>query len=195
VTGSRSAAQGRFLPFVALLYVAQGLPMGLSMEALPVLLRDAGAPLEIIAWVPLAGLPWILKLFWAPLVENHGSRSLGRRRGWLLWMQCALMAALIGIGLIPLAGAGIWIALTLLTIGGIASATQDTATDGMVAESLRDAGLAHANALQVGGLLAGFLIGGAGTLLMYPFLGQFVTMTVLALIPGLAPRCLRAHRG
>lgn len=172
-----------FLPLIGLLYVSQGVPMGLSMEALPVLMRDAGVPLEVIAWVPLAGLPWILKLFWAPLVENRSCTCLGRRRGWLLWMQAALLASLLGIGLIPLSGPGIWIALAVLVLGGIASATQDTATDGMVAESLRDAGLAHANALQVGGMTAGFLIGGAGTLMMVEALGQFPTMAILALIP------------
>ncbi|UFS67260.1 MFS transporter [Paracoccus denitrificans] len=183
MTLSKSAGSRSFLPLVALLYISQGVPMGLSMEALPVLMRNAGVPLEVIAWVPLAGLPWILKLFWAPLVENQGSVRLGRRRGWLLWMQAVLLVSLLAIGLIPLAGIGIWIALAVLVLGGIASATQDTATDGMVAESLRGAGLAHANALQIGGMMAGFLIGGAGTLMMAEALGQFASMALLALIP------------
>ncbi len=172
-----------FLKLVALLYVSQGIPMGLSMEALPVLMRNAGVPLEVIAWVPLAGLPWILKLFWAPMVENRGSARLGRRRGWLIGMQAVLLVALLAIGVIPLSGAGLWIALAVLVLGGIASATQDTATDGMVAESLRGAGLAHANALQIGGMMAGFLIGGAGTLMMVEALGQLTSMGILALIP------------
>ena len=54
---SRPAETRSFLPLVGLLYVSQGVPMGLSMEALPVLMRNAGVPLEVIAWVPLVSLP------------------------------------------------------------------------------------------------------------------------------------------
>ena len=71
-------------------------------------------------------------------------------------MQAILLVSLLALGLIPLGGIGIWIALAVLVFGGIASATQDTATDGMVAQSLRARGLAHANALQIGGMMAGF---------------------------------------
>lgn len=183
VARAGGAADDRLLPLVALLYVSQGVPMGLSMEALPVLMRDAGVSLDIIAWVPLAGLPWILKLFWAPLVENRSSARLGRRRGWILWMQGLLALALITLGFLPLSGSGVWIALGVLTIGGIASATQDTATDGLVAESLSGASLARANAFQVGGMMAGYMIGGAGALVLSSVLGQITTMALLASVP------------
>lgn len=179
-----AATQRRgFLPLVGLLYVSQGLPMGLSMEALPVLMREAGVPLEVIAWAPLAGLPWVLKLLWAPMVENRDLGGLGRRRGWILWGQALLALSLLAIGFTPLSGWGIWAALSLLTLGCLASATQDTATDGLVAESLSGASLAQANALQVGGLMAGFLIGGALALVLSGILGQRATLAILALIP------------
>ena len=42
---------------VAALYFAQGIPLGLAMEALPALLRRQGAPLTSLAFLPLVGLP------------------------------------------------------------------------------------------------------------------------------------------
>lgn len=168
---------------IAAMYFTQGLPMGLSMEALPVMMRQAGVSLDVIAFVPLASLPWIIKLFWAPLVDNHWSHRLGRRRTWILSMQAILALSFLAIGLFPLTGNGLWFALAALTIGSLASATQDTATDGLAAEMLADKKLALANAFQIGGMMAGFIVGGGGVLMFADHLGQFGVMALLALLP------------
>ena len=80
------ANSNAFLP-TALLYLVQGIPIGLAFQAYPVLLRQGGAPLELIALVPLASLPWAFKFFWSPLVENRWSAAMGvcmRRPSWPL---------------------------------------------------------------------------------------------------------------
>lgn len=46
---------------LGLLYLAQGIPMGIAMDALPTLLRQEGSALSAIAFIPLVGLPWVLK--------------------------------------------------------------------------------------------------------------------------------------
>ncbi|MFD0391282.1 MFS transporter (plasmid) [Tistrella bauzanensis] len=121
------------LILIGALYLAQGLPIGFAFEALPVLLRQAGIPLAVIAWVPLAGLPWVLKPLWAPLVDNHGGARIGRRRAWIIPMQLVLAASMAGLAVIDAtAGMALWIvALTL--IASTAAATQDIATDGLAA--------------------------------------------------------------
>lgn len=42
---------------IAVLYFAQGIPLGFTFFAFPAMLRTQGAPLELIAWVPMLGLP------------------------------------------------------------------------------------------------------------------------------------------
>nr|WP_186363596.1 MFS transporter [Rhizobium sp. ACO-34A] len=185
-TGSITESRTRLLVLLGLLYFTQGLPIGLSMEALPVLMRQSGASMDMIALVPLAGLPWILKLFWAPMVDNHWSEAIGRRKSWILPMQAIVMASLAALAFMPLHDTGLWFAFAILVAGSLASATQDTASDGLAAEQLRGAGLAHANALQVGGLMAGFMVGGGGVLMVADMLGQAGTFLVLAVFPLLS---------
>lgn len=177
------------LILIGALYLAQGLPIGFAFEALPVLLRQAGIPLAVIAWVPLAGLPWVLKPLWAPLVDNRGGARIGRRRAWIIPMQLALAASMAGLAVIDAtAGMALWIvALTL--IASTAAATQDIATDGLAAERLRGGRLATANALQAGGMMAGVMIGGPGLLWLAGHLGQGVAIGLMALLllAALAP--------
>ncbi len=182
----REQAQGKgFLLFLGALYFTQGLPMGLAMEALPVLLRANGVSLELIALVPLTSLPWIAKVFWAPLVDNRWSRRLGRRRSWILSMQAVLTICMAALGLVPATPANAAVLFVLLTLGSIASATQDTATDGLAAETLRGGALGTANAFQIGGMMAGFMVGGGGVLILAEPLGQGGVMALLALVPAL----------
>lgn len=73
------------------------------------------------------------------------------------------------------------------TIGGavnlISREPGDTAS-GEVSATI-GSGLAYANALQIGGMMAGFMVGGGGTLLMADHFGQAGTFLVLALLPVL----------
>ncbi len=77
----------RLVITLGFLYLAQGIPMGIAMDALPAILRRAGTDLAALAFIPLVGLPWVVKFLWAPFVDNHWSVSLGRRRSWIIPMQ------------------------------------------------------------------------------------------------------------
>jgi RhtX/FptX family siderophore transporter len=168
---------------IGALYFSQGLPMGLAMEALPVIMRQNGVPLEVLAFVPLAGLPWILKVFWAPLVDNRWSAWFGRRRSWILPMQVVLLLSMVLLAFIPAISANATLMIAIMAVGMCASATQDTATDGLAAERLRAGALSRANALQIAGMMAGFMVGGGGTLLFIDTLGQRNLLLILSLIP------------
>lgn len=199
------AGRLRFFLLIGALYFTQGLPMGLAMEAVPVLMRQSGVSMDVIALVPLAGLPWIVKFLWAPTVDNRWRAGLGRRKSWIVPMQAILATCLLLLAVLPLDGAGLWMAVTALMIGSIASATQDTATDGLAAEQLAGRGLAYANALQVGGMMGGFMVGGGGVLMVADRLGQQGIFLLLALAPLLTialalswrepPRPATAHGG
>jgi RhtX/FptX family siderophore transporter len=176
----------RLLCVIALLYVTQGIPMGLAMEALPTLLRRDGVSLAALAFLPLVGIPWIVKFLWAPWVDNHWSPRLGKRRSWILPMQGIVIACLLVAALIGLEAAGARIAIALFALASLASATQDTATDGLAVENFSGPMLARANAVQVGGTMVGFFLGGGGFLIIAGLLGRTIGMIVLAGIVAMA---------
>ncbi len=166
---------------IASLYFSQGIPLGLAMEALPALLRRQGASLDSLAFLPLVGLPWVLKFLWASQVDNRWSASLGRRRSWILPMQALVLLCLACAALLGMSASTAPAIIALAALGSIASATQDIATDGLTAEQFEGPALARANALQVGGTMVGFFFGGSGCLLLTGLGGQHLALAVLAL--------------
>lgn len=171
---------------IAVLYFAQGIPLGFTFFAFPAMLRTQGAPLELIAWVPMLGLPWAFKFLWAPIVDNHWVDKIGRRKTWLLSMQFLMIFAMTAIAFsfaaIDNLSNNAMLPLTFLFIASIVSATQDIVTDGLAAERLQGGALVNANSLSVGGMMAGVMVGGAGTLLVVESLGFIETILSLAAI-------------
>ncbi len=169
---------------IACLYTAQGVPMGLAVEALPNLLRRDGAPLASLSFLPLIGIPWIAKVLWAPWLDNHWSRRLGRRRSWILPMQAIIALSLLALAMLGIKVATTPVAVGLLILAALASATQDTATDGLAAEHIPAHLLPYANGVQVACTMVGFFIGGAGMLIVSGLAGAragLLTMTALVL--------------
>lgn len=177
---------------LALLYLSQGIPIGLAMDALPTLLRHDGAPLQALAFLPLVGLPWVVKFLWASRVDNHWSRQLGRRRSWILPMQVIVLICLLGLALFGLGVSTAGWAIGLLALASLASATQDIATDGMAAEHFSGELLAKVNAVQIAGVMIGFFAGGAGSLMLTGHFGQRVAFLTLACVPLLSLCCVAA---
>ncbi|MFY3310588.1 RhtX/FptX family siderophore transporter [Achromobacter ruhlandii] len=167
---------------IGALYFSQGIPLGVAMEALPTLLRRDGASLHALAWLPLVGLPWVLKFLWAPQVDNRWRAALGRRRSWILPMQAVVLACLAAVAMTGIAAASAPWVVGLTALASLASATQDIATDGLTAERFDGEALARANAVQVGGTMVGFFAGGPGCLVLAGWLGQGVALTLLAAV-------------
>src|SRR5215203_5241289 len=74
---------------VLLLGFSSGLPLALSGSTLLVWMRESGVDLGTIGLFALVGTPYTLKFLWAPVVDALAvpllSRTLGRRRGWLIF--------------------------------------------------------------------------------------------------------------
>ncbi|MGE8688001.1 MAG: RhtX/FptX family siderophore transporter [Achromobacter sp.] len=171
---------GRLFLMIAALYFSQGIPLGVAMEALPTLLRRDGADLRALAWLPLVGLPWVLKFLWAPVVDNRWRPTMGRRRSWIVPLQAVVLACLSGVALLGISSASAAWVVALMAAASLASATQDIATDGLTAERFEGQALARANAAQVGGTMMGFFLGGPGCLIMTGYVGQAGAVAVLA---------------
>src|SRR5438128_9447233 len=109
--------------FVPVLYVMQAIPFTLVGEVATLLYKDLGIPNARIAlWVSLLGLPWMLKLFWGPVVDLN----LTRRR-WVLGAQVVIIAALAGLAVVLRLPAFFPISLAILFLMAVASATHDIA--------------------------------------------------------------------
>src|SRR5262249_162265 len=84
---------------VVFLGFSGGLPLALSGATLRVWLRESGISLEIIGLFALVGTPYTIKFLWAPVVDALDvpifGRLFGRRRGWLLFSQFLLIAAIV----------------------------------------------------------------------------------------------------
>jgi len=147
------------------LYIAQGLPYGFFTQALPVLMRDAGASLKAISATSLLFLPWALKFLWAPLVDHVGSR-----RGWIIPIQ---FIAAIGAALLAMVdpGHGFLAVFIAVFAFNVLAAVQDVATDGMAVRLLDVQARGFGNSIQVGAYRIGMVLGGGLLLWVYAKLG------------------------
>lgn len=175
------------------LYFVQGLPYGFQTVAVPVILVERGIGIESITLLGvLLGLPWMLKLLWAPFVDTLYWPAIGRRRSWLLPMQLGLALTCLTLALVGIEGP---LPLVLVMVVGMSlfSATMDIAVDGYAIDLLDEHHLGYGNIAQVVGAKVGMLVGG-GVLLSQVgaigYRGVFLAMTgcVLAVLAVTALR-------
>ena len=79
---------------------SSGLPFLLVAGTLAMWLKDKGIELKEITMIASAGLLYTFKFAWAPLLDHWklpGFARLGRRRGWLLFAQLGVVAALLAM--------------------------------------------------------------------------------------------------
>ncbi len=171
-----------FLFLIAQLYIIQGIPVGLAFDAYPILLRDAGVSLAIIAIIPLAGIPWVVKFLWAPFVENYWLDKIGYRKSWLLPMQFLLAILIAVIAFTPFTEDTTSQLIGIIILSCIISATQDIATDGLAADLAQTNTITQINSIQVMGNIAGMLIGGAGVSICYDYIGKTYSILLLVVI-------------
>src|SRR5271157_488806 len=78
---------------------ASGLPLLLTFSTLSAWLAKDGISLKTIGAFALVGTPYAFKFLWSPLIDRLPPPiPIGRRRGWGLAIQLALIAATLGLG-------------------------------------------------------------------------------------------------
>lgn len=163
-----------------------GLPLLLTTTLLQAWMREEGIDLSTIGLMSLVGLPYTVKFLWAPILDRFTLPFLGRRRGWLLTSQMALMTAIAGLGLTDPKQHPMAVALTALLVTFF-SASQDIVVDAYRREDLSDAELGLGSSLYVNGYRAGMLLASGGGLILadhVPF-GQVYAVMAFCGIPGI----------
>jgi len=162
-----------------------GLPLLLTLSVLQAWMTEAGVDLTTIGLMTLVGLPYTLKFLWAPLFDRYTLPILGRRRGWLLVAQVALMIALIQLGYSNPADHPELLALAALAVTFF-SASQDIVVDAYRREDLPDHELGLGSSLYINGYRIGMLLASGGGLILadhIPF-SMVYTVMALCLLPG-----------
>ena len=159
---------------------ASGLPLLLTFSTLSARLATAGISRAAIGAFALVGTPYAFKFLWSPLIDRlPPPLPLGRRRGWGVAIQIALITATLLLGHCDpksnLAGMG---ALALLV--AFLSASQDIVIDAWRIEILDEEQQGPGAGMIQTGYRIGMLVSGAGALILAQRAGWFVSYTIMA---------------
>ncbi|HWB73580.1 MAG TPA: hypothetical protein VG755_01470 [Nannocystaceae bacterium] len=147
------------------LYLVQGLVFGVGGLVLLPQLVAAGVQLEHQAAImALAGVPWVLKLAWAPALDTNAARRVGAGRIAAVAMV-TIAAAVALIGALADPSSAVLPIAVLWLVANAALSLQDVATDALAFDLLAAHERGRATAVMLGAhhvgaeLLAGAWIG------------------------------------
>lgn len=144
---------------------SSGLPLALTGSTLQAWLMAEKVDLSVIGVFSLVGLPYAVKVFWAPLMDRFSPPWLGRRRGWIISIQFLLVISIFGLGRYSPASLPAAVALAAL-LTAFLSASQDIAIDAYRADVLREKELGPGAATAVVGYRVALLVSGAFAMIL-----------------------------
>ncbi|MFN6487190.1 MULTISPECIES: AmpG family muropeptide MFS transporter [unclassified Nostoc] len=112
--------------YIPTLYFASGIPYIIINTVSVIFYKKLGIDnTQIALWTSFLYLPWVIKMFWGPIVDIYSTK-----RQWILYTQFAMFACLGLIAFSLQLPNFFFISLVTLTIGAFISATYDIAADG-----------------------------------------------------------------
>jgi MFS transporter, PAT family, beta-lactamase induction signal transducer AmpG len=161
---------------------ASGLPLLLTFSTLSAWLATAGVSRANIGLFALSGTPYAFKFMWSPLIDRmQPPLPLGRRRGWGIAIQFALVIATLALGLCD-PGKNLRMMGVLALLVAFLSASQDVVIDAYRVEILKvDQQGPGAGMIQTGYRVA-MLVSGAGALIIAARAGWFTAYATMALL-------------
>ncbi|WP_373462102.1 AmpG family muropeptide MFS transporter [Calothrix sp. FACHB-1219] len=151
----------------ALLFLgfASGLPLLLIGNTLKAWMTVEQVNLAAIGWFSLASLPYSLKFLWSPFLDRFTVPWLGRRRGWLILTQLALIVAIAIMAFQQPKQALQLLAINAIVIAFL-SATQDIAADAYRTDVLEKLEMGAGAAVFILGYRIALLVAGALALIL-----------------------------
>lgn len=166
LSSARIYADKRIL-IILLLGFSSGLPLLLVFSTLSIWLKFEEVSLTAIGLFSLVRTPYTFKFLWAPIIDKLElpilTKWLGRRRGWALVTQLALMASIFGLAVTNPAE-NPWITAIFALFVAFSSASQDIVIDAYRVEILADDEQGAGAGAIVLGYRMGMLSAGAGAL-------------------------------
>jgi PAT family beta-lactamase induction signal transducer AmpG len=158
---------------------ASGTPYMLTGQLLQAWAKDAHVDVAKIAALSLVGLAYTFKFAWAPLIDRYRlplASSLGRRRGWALVLQLALIAAIALLATCdPRDPARLAVAAVIVAF---LSASQDVVLDAYTTDLLSPHERAAGSALYV----LGYRVAALGTSMLGLVLADHIAWRTVYLV-------------
>lgn len=162
---------------MALLGFSAGIPILLIFSSLSLWLREAGVDRSTVTMFSWAALGYSFKFIWAPLIDALPlpvlTRTLGRRRGWLLVAQLMIIGAILWMASVnPANGAQLFAMAVGAVWLGFSSATQDIVIDAYRIELADTQMQSVLSATYNAGYRIGMIVAGAGALFLAEYFGS-----------------------
>jgi MFS transporter, PAT family, beta-lactamase induction signal transducer AmpG len=163
---------------------ASGLPLLLTFSTLSAWFASVGVSRATIGAFALVGTPYAFKFLWSPLIDRLPPPiPIGRRRGWGLAIQLALIAATLALGACdPKLHVARMAALAILV--AFLSASQDVVIDAYRVEILTPDQQGPGAAMIQTGYRIAMLVSGAGALIIAARFGWFAAYATVAALLG-----------
>ncbi|MFC1885629.1 AmpG family muropeptide MFS transporter [Thermodesulfobacteriota bacterium] len=164
---------------------ASGLPLLLTISVLQAWMKEEGVDLTVIGMMGLVGLPYTVKFLWAPFLDRYTLPFLGRRRGWLLFAQLALIASIVALGASD-PGKSPWVVAFSAFLVTFFSASQDIVIDAYRREDLSDEELGLGSSFAINGYRVGMLLASGGGLILADYIPFQMVYVIMAccMLPG-----------
>lgn len=184
----------RYFSF-AILYVAQGVPEGMTLFGIPAWMAMNGkTAAEIGTYTAIVFIPFGFKIAAAPLMERFTFLPMGRRRPWIILGQSGIAASFLAMSLLPDPLNN----LQLLTAVGFCLSVfitfQDIATDALVIDIVPISQQARANGFMWGAKMVGTaasLASGTWLLNEYGFFTAIFSLSLTVVLIMFVPLLLR----
>jgi len=175
----KSIFSGRMLS-VFLMGFSSGLPLVLIGGTLKAWMKDQSIDITVIGLFALVGLPYSLKFLWSPFMDRFQIPLFGRRRGWLLLTQVALMIGLwILSGLDPAKSE--WTVALMAFVLAFLGASQDIVIDAYRREVLSDEELGLGSGLYIASYRVAYqFVGGSLALILADHIDWGLVYKVMA---------------
>lgn len=160
---------------------SSGLPFLLVAGTLAFWLKDKGIELKEITMIASAGLLYTFKFVWAPLLDHWklpGFAQLGRRRGWLLFAQLGVVAALLAMAAFTPDRLQAFVLATVAV--AFFGATQDIAVDAYRIEIAPESAQGALVATYSLGYRIGLIVAGAFAAIMADHIAWPIVYAVMA---------------
>jgi PAT family beta-lactamase induction signal transducer AmpG len=176
--------QSRKMVALLLLGFSSGLPLFLTSKTLQAWMTVERVDLGAIGLFSLVSLPYSLKFIWSPLLDRFVPPFLGRRRGWLVLTQGALLLAIAAMALQRPSQALQLLAINALLIAFF-SASQDIAFDAYRTDVLEQREMGAGAAVAVLGYRIALIVTGSLALILadrIPWSTVYLLMSALMVI-------------
>jgi len=180
---------------------ASGMPLALTGSTLTAWLVTEGVDIQTIGLYSLVGLPYAFKFLWSPLMDRYVPPFLGRRRGWMMITQLALIATICTMGFFNPGSMPVLIA-TIAVALAFFSASQDIVLDAYRTEYLKPEERGAGAGVWIMGYRIAILVSGAVALILSDYLSwkmvyiiMGLTMSIGCIATLLSPEPLKLNPG